>query len=226
MFTSRWQNDEQKSTTCRTILLRLRVYDGQKDEHQHERLHHKVKLTSREESEVSDKFPPSGGWNYIISYFFFNKHKNYPRILIFWSVFIHTYAATLIFTHHLYQFYPFSCHQHWPMSHIMKCRQETHPVTHTGAQAHSHTFVGFRKDVNTHVKVFGHHYCSFCTNIPHPSEGRADLICCQSENVENTHIMSFLLPCRRLWTPSCHHRTDTHMKYINLVVLLLICTHF
>lgn len=133
-----------------------------------------------------------------------------------------------MFTRHLYQFYPFSCHQHWPMNHIMKCRQETHPVTpcthtHTQAPKHTHTLSLVSEKTLTPTLRSSVTTTAHSVQTSHIRLKAGRTWSAVSQRMWKTH-MSFLLPCRRLWTPSCHHRTDTHMTYINLVVLLLICT--
>lgn len=108
----------------------------------------------------------------------------------------------------------------WSVGERPALQHPAHRRTHgrTGTLTH---FRWFQKRFNTHVKVFGHHHCSFCTNIPHPSEGRADLICCQSENVENIHIMSFYCPAGAYGHPP----VTITLKYFISVVLLLF-SHF
>lgn len=98
---------------------------------------------------------------------------------------------------HLHQCHHFNCHQ---LKHQFLCQYETprpqpkpsiikscssigknsappssltHTHTHSG-ETLLFDSTGFGNRFNTSAQVSGQHRCSYCTNIPHPSEGRAD----------------------------------------------------
>lgn len=165
----RWQNDEQKSVTCRPIVLRLRSYDGQRAKVNMNGSIRKWSWHIQEVHEVWYEFPPSGGWNDIFEESIHNKNlyiwaakslflnwtQKLPQNPMLWwrlttdihflsRVFVRMCANTLMFTtcYDLHQFHPFGCHQHWPMNHSMKRRRETRPTTpctQTHTWAHKHT---------------------------------------------------------------------------------------